>query len=107
MDVFLFPSLFEGLGLVLVEAQAAGLPCILSNTVPEEAEVVKPLVRRLSLAQPASLWAEALLTARDMGRVLLQPEALTIVENSPFNVSASVEKLERIYRARDVTAEAA
>ena len=40
MDVFLFPSLFEGLGLVLIEAQAAGVPCVVSDVVPGEADVV-------------------------------------------------------------------
>lgn len=33
-DLFLFPSLFEGLGIVVIEAQAAGLPCLISNTIP-------------------------------------------------------------------------
>ena len=37
MDVFLFPSLWEGLGIVLIEAQANGLPCIISNVIPREA----------------------------------------------------------------------
>lgn len=37
MDVFLFPSLYEGLGMVLIEAQANGLPCVVSSTVPSEA----------------------------------------------------------------------
>lgn len=40
MDIFAFPSLFEGLGLVLVEAQASGLPCIATaNTVPDEVKI--------------------------------------------------------------------
>ncbi|WP_285959080.1 glycosyltransferase [Thomasclavelia spiroformis] len=33
-DIFLFPSIFEGLGIVVIEAQAAGLPCLISNTIP-------------------------------------------------------------------------
>jgi glycosyltransferase involved in cell wall biosynthesis len=99
MDVFLFPSLFEGLGLVLVEAQSAGLPCIVSDAVPEEADVVKPLMRRMSLSQPASVWAEAVLAARDAALVVTQPEALTIIEKSPFNIQTSVRQLESVYRA--------
>lgn len=40
MDIFAFPSLFEGLGLVLVEAQASGLPCIATaNTIPDEVKI--------------------------------------------------------------------
>lgn len=37
MDVFVFPSLYEGLGIVLVEAQSAGLPCVVSDTIPTDA----------------------------------------------------------------------
>lgn len=39
MDIFILPSHFEGLGLVLIEAQASGLPCFASDTVPKEADV--------------------------------------------------------------------
>ena len=41
MDIFCFPSRFEGLGLSLVEAEANGLPCVISNTIPKEAVVNK------------------------------------------------------------------
>jgi glycosyltransferase EpsF len=37
MDVFCMPSLFEGFGLVVIEAQCSGLPCVISNAIPEEA----------------------------------------------------------------------
>ncbi len=41
MDVFVLPSLYEGLGMAAVEAQCAGLPCVLSNRVPKEAKLVE------------------------------------------------------------------
>lgn len=61
MDVFAFPSVFEGLGIVAVEAQAAGLPVVASDCVPEEA-VVTDLIWRYPLGDP-SAWAEILLAA--------------------------------------------
>jgi glycosyltransferase involved in cell wall biosynthesis len=98
MDAFLFPSLHEGLGLVLVEAQAAGLPCVISDVVPEEADLVKPLVQRLSLSQPASVWAEVLLQLRDATSAITGPDALFAIETSQFNIKASVKQWENIYQ---------
>jgi len=96
MDVFLFPSLFESMGLVVLEAQAAGLPCLVSDTVPAEAEVVKPLVRWLSLAEPAARWAEAILAAREVE--MPQSEGLKIMAQSPFNIEYSCRELAAVYQ---------
>jgi glycosyltransferase involved in cell wall biosynthesis len=60
MDVFLFPSLFEGLGIVAVEAQAAGLHCIVSDTVPSEAKLTD-LVEFVSLKESPKYWASKVL----------------------------------------------
>lgn len=57
MDVFLFPSIWEGLGIVLVEAQAAGLPCVVSDIIQNEVRVTE-LVEALSLKEPLEKWAE-------------------------------------------------
>ncbi|MBR8834773.1 MAG: glycosyltransferase family 1 protein [Stigonema ocellatum SAG 48.90 = DSM 106950] len=100
MDVFLFPSLCEGLGLVLIEAQAAGLPCIFSDVVPQEADVVKPLMKRLSLSQSVSDWAVELLAWRNQVSQNVQNDGLKFIEGSPFNIETSVKQLEKIYQAQ-------
>lgn len=97
MDVFVFPSHYEGLGLAAVEAQAAGLPCLLSDGVPEEATVVAPLVRRMSLSQPPAAWAEAVLALRANRPAIDRDQAREIVENSLFNLCAGVEQLQQLY----------
>ncbi|MBT1177303.1 glycosyltransferase [Bifidobacterium callimiconis] len=65
MDAFLLPSLFEGLGIVYIEAQCAGLPTIAaSDMVPQEIEVTDNL-HFISLKQPAAQWAQAMDEAID------------------------------------------
>jgi glycosyltransferase involved in cell wall biosynthesis len=96
MDAFLFPSRFEGLGLVLVEAQAAGLPCLISDRVPQEANVVPELVRVLPLEAGARRWAETLSRALESPR-LSAAQCLETVSQSTFAAQKSVEALEQFY----------
>ena len=61
-DVMLFPSLFEGLPVTLVEAQSAGLPCVISENIPREV-ITTDLVEQVPLAETASRWAERVIAA--------------------------------------------
>ena len=96
VDVFVFPSLSEGLGLAVIEAQAAGLPCVCSDGVPAETDVVHSLVNRMSLGQPAAEWARRIVGLRNTDRIA-QPGALETVEGSLCNVRANVRELENVY----------
>lgn len=62
MDVFVFPSLYEGLPVSLVEAQASGLPCLISDCVPD-ACMLTDLVQKVSLEESARQWAKRILAA--------------------------------------------
>ena len=67
MDAFAFPSLSEGLGMAAVEAQAAGLPVICSQHIPDEARVT-PLFQQLPLQEGAARWAQALANTHTSNR---------------------------------------
>ena len=96
IDVLLFPSLWEGLPMTTIESQAAGLPCVASPAVPEEAVVEPGLISHVDLAEPPAVWARAVLDAA--GREgISQPKALALVEKSRFNIRSSVAALERVY----------
>ena len=60
MDCFVFPSHYEGLGIVAVEAQAAGLPTLCSDAVPDEVDLTD-LVKRIPLSAPVEEWCNAIL----------------------------------------------
>ena len=60
MDVFILPSRFEGLGIVLIEAQVCGLPCVVSTNVPDEAFQTKNITR-LSLDESIDNWVDTLM----------------------------------------------
>lgn len=95
MDVFVFPSLYEGLPVVGIEAQAAGIPLLLSDTITEEVTCIDPLVRRMSLAQPVSAWAEAVLEIARTPVLIANP--LALVAQSSFNIVNGLKALESVY----------
>ncbi|GIO19642.1 putative glycosyltransferase EpsF [Oceanobacillus oncorhynchi subsp. incaldanensis] len=60
MDIFLLPSLWEGLGIVVIEAQASGLPCIVSENIPQEA-IISDLVEQVELSKGFKQWGKEIL----------------------------------------------
>jgi glycosyltransferase involved in cell wall biosynthesis len=97
MDLFLFTPLWEPAGRVIVEAQAAGLPVVVSEGVTDLMDVAPSLVTRLSLAQPPSEWAQAVQTALDKGPAMTPAEALDRVSRSAFEIRTTVRQLEGFY----------
>lgn len=91
MDAFLFPSLREGLPITLLEAQAAGLKCVISDLISAEADLVPELIQRESVRNSATEWA------RQVRRQLTKPrqEAFEAVhfEMASRSIEVSSERL--------------
>lgn len=96
LDLFLFPSLFEGLGIVLIEAQAAGVPCIISDTIPTEADLGLGLVKILPLSADCDIWARAALGAIDSSRLPWSTREKSLKLNN-YNISELALKLQELY----------
>ena len=62
MDVFVFPSFYEGMPNTVIEAQATGLPCVIADTITREADITG-LVKYLSLGETADSWADTALSS--------------------------------------------
>lgn len=97
LDAFIFPSHFEGLGMALVEAQAAGLPCIISDIIPQEAEVFPDLVKRLSLEKSPIHWANMLIEHVKKTPKKSIKATLPALRNSPLNMRNSISVVTSIY----------
>ena len=96
-DLLLFPSLAEGLGMVAVEAQSAGLPVIASDAVPSECRVIDGMVDFLPLAAGVEFWAQKVMEKLQN----IKPDARAAnraVLNSQFSIDNSAKRLLQIYR---------
>ena len=94
MDVFLFPSLFEGLPVSLVEAQATGIQCVISDGVPAESILVKENVQVISLKENAEQWANKILEIKNFER----KDVSDIIKQKGYDIKENAKKLEKKYR---------
>lgn len=92
MDIFLMPSLFEGLGMTLIEAQANGLPCYTSkDVVPVEAKVSNQLYY-LPLSQNAKAWENFILTQENKRK-----NNTNFIKEKGYLIEDTVKELRKIY----------
>lgn len=99
MDCFVFPSKWEGLGIVLIEAQCNGLTCCISDCIPLEATMRNENVNRLSLNLNPSDWADAIdkIKNNKTDRSAVSGLIKEIIIQKGFSIDNEREKLKKIY----------
>ncbi len=102
MDAFLFPSRFEGMPGTVVEAQAAGLPCLIADTITAQVKVTD-LVTFLSLKQDVVLWAEQLKQIVLDGERQKSRETEVDLTSTNYDVNCQVKRYEQFYLTGDVS----
>ena len=93
MDIFLMPSLHEGLPVVGIEAQATGLPCFMSKYVITDEVKITELVKFIDLKQSSKEWAKEILNS-DLNRKDTKAE----LEQAGYLIMDTAKELENFYR---------
>ncbi|MGN0240132.1 MAG: glycosyltransferase family 1 protein [Candidatus Weimeria sp.] len=93
MDAFVLPSLYEGLGMAAIEAQTAGLPCFLSDRVPEEADFLDSTYT-VPLEQKPEDWAKLILEKTTKNKRL---DTHLKIQEAGYDIETEAEKLMDIY----------
>lgn len=93
MDVFVLPSIYEGLGIVYIESQASGLKTFGSNKVPKEARVSE-LMEFINLKESPKIWAEKIVK---YNKNYLRYTPIEDIEENGYSIEVEANKMQEIY----------
>jgi glycosyltransferase involved in cell wall biosynthesis len=94
MDLFLFPSYFEGLPISLIEAQAAGLQCFISDTISKES-ILTNYVYPISLNAPIDVWINMIMNNLNYKR----ENTSSYIKNNGYDIKTIIKELEDLYHS--------
>lgn len=92
MDILVFPSIFEGFPVTLIEAQASGLQCFISDTISTEVDVTS-LIHRLSIKLPAKEWACRIINTKQNDR----KGNSGLLSSTKYDMDVSIRRLSDLY----------
>lgn len=95
MDVFCFPSLYEGFPVSLVEAQAEGIPCLISDRITRECSVCSDLVQFVPVDQGTEPWVQAL--EQLQGRKAQRRSRAQAIRDAGFEITCEAHRLQETY----------
>lgn len=96
-DAFVLPSRWEGLGIVYIEAQAAGLQTFASNVVPKETAVTE-LIHYISLQESPKAWAEMIMKYASNYR---RKDTVEEINKQGYNIETIVDTIEKVYLEKE------
>lgn len=94
-DVMVFPSIYEGLPVTLIEAQAAGVPCIVSDVITKEVDMGCELLNFLSLENSSQVWAGEVLKSN-----ISRKDVVDSIEDKGYDIQTSASLLQTFYLQR-------
>lgn len=97
MDIMVLPSLYEGLPLVLIECQAAGLPCIISDTITDECIIENNIVK-ISLNVSPAVWAKKISEIELKNRMLSKEKIKYKLQTAGYDIECDAKLLKKYYQ---------
>lgn len=97
MDILVFPSLFEGLPVVLVEAQSTGLPCIISDKISPDVDLGLNLVKFISIDNGTDIWVNEIIN-NDMKRENNKEKIKEQLKVEGYYLEDNIEMIKGIYK---------
>ena len=95
-NVFLFPSFFEGLPVVLIEAQAAGVHCLISDCITKEVDLGLNLLNYLSIEKNIEQWVEKINLLKGLDKPSYVNRVLKIKERG-YEAKGNIHTLMKMY----------
>lgn len=96
MDILVFPSLYEGLPVVLVEAQSSGLPCIISNTISPDVDLGLGLIKFLNIDNAEKIWADEILNNK-ISKITNKELIKEKIKIRGYYLEDNIKKISNIY----------